>query len=300
MAVHVAALLPGLREPLIKKGIIMIQDIFPKKLDNAYSSKTDINNESIVFVYNEGKFLLKIDEIAGTIEVPRLKDFKEAPKLTYLFKIDDESFFYTNASHNTEIEGFEFHNMRHLRNFYLDPKHYVFASYTAIQLIEWYENNRFCGHCGSPMEHSKTERALICPNCKNIVYPRINPAVIVGVTNKDTLLLTKYRTGFAHNALVAGFTEIGETLEETVKREVMEETGLHVKNIRYYKSQPWGIASDILMGFFCDVDGDDTITMDDTELKYAEWVQRDDIVLQPLEYSLTNEMMKLFKSGASI
>ncbi|MCR5629964.1 MAG: NAD(+) diphosphatase, partial [Eubacterium sp.] len=72
------------------------------------------------------------------------------------------------------------------------------------------------------------------------------------------------------------------------------------KNIRYYKSQPWGIASDILMGFFCDVDGDDTITMDDTELKYAEWVQRDDIVLQPLEYSLTNEMMKLFKSGASI
>ena len=66
----------------------------------------------------------------------------------------------------------------------------------------------------------------------------------MGVCNGDEILVTKYRTGFAHYALVAGFTEIGETLEETVQREVMEETGLHVKNIRYYKSQPWGIVDD--------------------------------------------------------
>ena len=77
----------------------------------------------------------------------------------------------------------------------------------------------------------------------------------------------------------------------------MEETGLKVKNIRYYKSQPWGIAGDILIGYFCDVDGDDTISMDESELKYAEWVYRDDIVLQPYDYSLTNEMMKMFKDG---
>ena len=77
----------------------------------------------------------------------------------------------------------------------------------------------------------------------------------------------------------------------------MEETGLKVKNIRYYKSQPWGIASDILMGFYCDVDGDDEIKMDESELKYAQWVPREEIVLQPLEYSLTNEMMKMFKES---
>ena len=75
----------------------------------------------------------------------------------------------------------------------------------------------------------------------------------------------------------------------------MEEVGLRVKNIRYYKSQPWGIASDILMGFFCDVDGDETIRRDDSELKYAEWVEPENIVLQPTEDSLTNEMMRLFK-----
>ena len=126
---------------------------------------------------------------------------------------------------------------------------------------------------------------------------RINPAVIVGVIRGDCLLITRYRTGFAHNALVAGFAEIGETLEETVAREVMEETGIRVKNIRYYKSQPWGIASDILMGFYCDVDGDDTIRRDDRELKYAEWIPKKEIRLQSSDYSLTNEMMQCFRDG---
>ena len=77
----------------------------------------------------------------------------------------------------------------------------------------------------------------------------------------------------------------------------LEEAGIRVKNITYYKSQPWGIAQDILMGFFCEVDGDDTIRMDGNELKYAQWVERKDIVLQPTDYSLTNEMMRMFKEG---
>ena len=123
------------------------------------------------------------------------------------------------------------------------------------------------------------------------------PAVIVGICNDDKILVTKYRTGFAHYALVAGFTEIGETLEETVQREVLEETGLRVKNIRYYKSQPWGIVDDILAGFYCDVDGDNYIHMDESELKLAEWKTREELELQPDDFSLTNEMMLMFKNG---
>ena len=130
-----------------------------------------------------------------------------------------------------------------------------------------------------------------------MIYPRIVPAVIVGITNGDKILVTQYKTGYAHYALVAGFTEIGETLEETVAREAMEETGLKVKNIRYYKSQPWGIVDDILVGFYCDVDGDDTIHMDEGELKVAEWRAKEEIELQPDDYSLTNEMMTMFKEG---
>ena len=119
--------------------------------------------------------------------------------------------------------------------------------------------------------------------------------MIVGVRKGEHLLITRYRTGYQHNALVAGFTEIGETLEQTVAREVMEETGVKVRNIRYYKSQPWGIAQDILVGFYCDAEEDSEIHMDENELKYAEWVRREDIVLQPDDISLTNEMMRRFK-----
>ena len=133
--------------------------------------------------------------------------------------------------------------------------------------------------------------------CGYTAHPRIMPAVIVGVKNGDSILLTKYRTGISYNALIAGFTEIGETAEQTVAREVMEEAGVRVKNITYYKTQPWGIANDLLIGYFCELDGDPAITMDPGELKYAAWVRREDIQLQPDDFSLTNEMMARFQSG---
>ncbi|EEP28764.1 hydrolase, NUDIX family [Shuttleworthella satelles DSM 14600] len=148
------------------------------------------------------------------------------------------------------------------------------------------------------MEMGSREREMICPNCGNPVYPKIMPAVIVAVTNGDRILMTKYRNrGIGYYALVAGFVEIGETFEDTVRREVMEETGLTVKNIRYYKSQPWGIADDLLAGFYCDLDGDDAIRMDEEELSEAAWFERGQIEGQPDHLSLTNEMMLTFRDG---
>jgi len=93
------------------------------------------------------------------------------------------------------------------------------------------------------------------------------------------------------------FTEIGETIEETVQREVMEEVGLKVKNIRYYKSQPWSFSDTILMGFYCDLDGEEEITLDREELALAEWFRRDEIPVEPSRDSLTNEMIIKFKNG---
>ena len=279
----------------------MIQDISPKIFKNSFLPEARPSKNSLILVHKDGCFLIKLNESDHTVDYPKYFEFKNNIEVTYLFSIDNEDFFLMNNSEGYENvdlpTGYSFSTMKELRNHYLYPKHYIFAAFTALQLAEWYEKTVFCGKCGSKNENSKTERARVCPKCGNTVYPRINPAVIVGIINEDKLLLTKYKTGFAHNALVAGFTEIGETMEETVHREVFEETGLKVKNIRYYKSQPWGIASDILLGFFCEVDGDDEIVMDENELKYAQWVKKEDIVLQPLEYSLTNEMMKLFKEG---
>ena len=102
---------------------------------------------------------------------------------------------------------------------------------------------------------------------------------------------------FKKYALIAGFVEIGETVEETVKREVMEEVGLKVKNLRYYKSQPWSFTDTILMGFFAELDGDEDITLDQEELAMAEWFEREEIPVKEWSISLTNEMIMKFRAG---
>jgi NAD+ diphosphatase len=131
-----------------------------------------------------------------------------------------------------------------------------------------------------------------------MIFPKVAPAVIVGVINGDKILLTKYANReYKRYALIAGFNEIGETIEGTVRREVMEEAGLKIKNIRYYKSQPWGFDSNLLMGFFCEVDGSDNIRLDENELSEAEWVARDDIPEYGENLSLTHEMMQVFKTA---
>ena len=137
-----------------------------------------------------------------------------------------------------------------------------------------------------------------CGACGNMEYPKICPAVIVGVTDGDRLLMSKYAgRAYKNYALIAGFTEIGETVEQTVAREVMEEVGLKVKNIRYYKSQPWAFTDTLLMGFYCDLDGSDAIRLDENELAVAEWFTREEIPEPVSQESLTNEMILRFKNG---
>lgn len=273
----------------------MIQDIQPHKLINRYDPARRAADESLIIVMKGDEVLVNGDLF------PRLSELgTDADRLIYLFEFEGENEYFlldvTGDEGFAVPGGYEFVNVRAFRRSGTAKKSRVFLAHTAYQLARWYRDNAYCGRCGKKTRLDDTERAIRC-ECGNLVYPRIIPAVIVGITNGDKILVTKYKTGFAHFALVAGFTEIGETLEQTVAREAMEETGLKVKNIRYYKSQPWGIVDDILVGFYCDVDGDDTIRMDEVELKVAEWRTREEIELQPDDYSLTNEMMKMFKEG---
>lgn len=284
----------------------MIQDIFPAKFYNHYEEQKSCDKDS-AFFFSEGKLLVRYNQETQALVFPTCGDFSsQGLSPTYLFSIDNQKYFLMpeKAGVSACLSDFSFYTLRQLRDMPLAPEAKVslFAAFSAYHLWKWYDDNKFCGHCGKPLEHDSVERALYCSSCKSKNYPRINPAVIIGILNqnKDKILITKYRTGYAHSALVAGFTEFGETLEQTVEREVMEEVGLKVKNIRYYKSQPWALAQDILAGFFCEVDGDDKIKMDEGELKYAEWVSREEVVLQPNDYSLTNEMMKLFKTGTAV
>lgn len=268
----------------------MIQDIQPHRLFNQYDPQACAGEEDVVLFFEGGKLLLTAEGAFPTVGQLGEQDY------TYLFTVDSQRYFLLREAAPWP-EGFAFTDVNTLRREHTMEKHKIFAALTGKHLADWYRDTRFCGRCGSRMNHSETERAQKCPDCGYTAYPRIMPAVIVGVRNGNQLLLTRYRVGYGHNAMIAGFTEIGETAEETVAREVMEEAGVRVKNIRYYKSQPWGVANDLLLGFYCDLDGDPTIHMDENELKYAQWVNREDIELQPDSFSLTNEMMMMFKEG---
>ena len=274
----------------------MIHEIQPHKLNNVFVAGRKPAAGDIVICVKEDS--LMVSELEGNVKFPTWQELPETLDYQYLFSLDEQGVFYLLQEGREPLPGFTYKTLREIRYEIGAPLQLMYMMYTAWHLIYWYRDNRFCGRCGSHTRHSTRERALICDKCGNRIYPRIVPAVIAGVIWEDKILLTKYANRkMSFYALIAGFTEIGETLEECVAREVMEETGLKVKNIRYYKSQPWGSVQDLIMGFYCDVDGDTHIHIDKSELKEGAWVSRAEIEGQRDDWSLTNHMMMTFKAG---
>ncbi|HIZ17801.1 MAG TPA: NAD(+) diphosphatase [Candidatus Olsenella stercoravium] len=258
--------------------------------------------------------LARVTHVGGTdadagdsgevVELPRLADYPRRPaRVTYLFSLGDQRFFLALDDRVSAPAGFAYESVSWLRH--AEPQHLLFAAATASQLDRWYRDNRFCGRCGAPTELGPLSREIVCPECAKIVYPKICPGTICAVVRladdpaDDAIVLTRYagRTT-ALWALVAGFTEIGEPLEDTVRREVREEVGLSVKNLRFYKSQPWSFTDTLMVGFWCEVDGDATITVDRSELKEARWFRRNEIPLERTNdrASLTGEMIERFRT----
>ncbi len=276
-----------------KRRLILIQDIAPYRFRNEFRDTQDVVMHATdpVFAFENRTVLCRQNE-DGTYSFPAVREVldggTDTDLLLYLFAEErgaERRNYYLYRSHDTQeslaAQGYTYTNISAFRS--AGPKNDWFACMSAFHLLCWYKDTRFCGRCGSRMEYYHKERAMICRKCGNIVYPRLNPAVIVGVTKGDSILLTRY------------FTEIGETLEQTVAREVMEETGIHVKNIRYYGSQPWGLASDILMGFYCDAQDGEDILMDENELAAAKFVRRDELGEENRNVSLTADMIMNFK-----
>lgn len=272
----------------------MIQDILPHKLQIEYKQEMP-DPGSRILCFNNQDVLIKADE--SGIEFPRFRELKDtnSKDLTYLFKLDAVKFFLYRGEAVQEIPGYKYENTSIFRK--SRPKAYAFAGITALQLNNWYSSNIYCGACSNKLKHSDTERMLYCKACNRMVYPCISPAVIVAVHDGDRLLMTKYAgRPYVNYSLIAGFIEIGETPEDAACREVFEETGVKIKNLRYYKSQPWGYSNTLLLGYTAELDGDDTIKLDETELSEAGWFTREDIATQPDDFSLTNEMICSFKA----
>ena len=271
----------------------MIQDIAPHIFKNAFTHDVP-REQDHVFIFRENQVLAHMD--GDTLALPTFADFPQAAQQAqYLFRIDEYAYFEYEGGALPESENFRYVPLGEIRA--AQPQHEAFAVAAAETLHRWYGNNRFCGRCGAKNVKSDTERAMVCPECGKITYPLICPSVIVGVHDGDRLLLTKYARGaFRRYALVAGYAEFGEPIEDTVRREVMEEVGLKVKNLRFYKSQPWPYTDTLLMGFYCELDGDDSVSLDENELGEATWFHRDELPEGGSRTSLTGEMIEVFRN----
>jgi NAD+ diphosphatase len=170
------------------------------------------------------------------------------------------------------------------------------ASY-AVRVFDYDRSTTYCGRCGARTRPLVTERAKVCPACSSITYPRISPAVIVLVKKGDEGLLARSPgapPGFF--SLIAGFNEPGENLEETVRREVREEVGIEVRNLRYFGSEPWPFPDSLMTGFVADHAGGE-IRTDGQEIEAAGWFTRDSLPLVPMKASISRALITAWVRG---
>ena len=282
----------------------MLQDLAFGKLDNHYEDRAPQAGDW-VFCMKGGGILIARDK-NDVLSAPLFQQVEQWSEhwthwheqpFRYIFTLQGvRCFLWMGEGGEPSDPAFAYEPASTLRQ--VTSKHICFAAMTAWHLFCWYRDSRFCGRCGTATVHDEKERMMKCPGCGNMIFPRINPAMIIGLIDGDRLMLSKYAgRNYTRYGLLAGFQEIGETCEECVAREVMEEVGLKVKNIRYYKSQPWGIAGNVSVGFFCDLDGDDRVTLDESELASAEWFHRDALPAEDDGISLTREMIRIFGEG---
>lgn len=272
----------------------MLQEIAPHQYHVTYTGAAPRDTD-LVAVFDGRGVLLQQDRY------PTVGELRQAgvtdADLVYLFRVDDIAFFLLWEVTDRVREQLIPAPIDACRRM---PEPYMpLVGGTALHLYRWYRSHRFCGSCGAPAKHDTKERAMRCTACNALSFPVIAPAVVVAIRNGDNIVLTKYADRETPRyALVAGFIEVGETLEDTVRREAEEEVGLKIKNIRYFDNQPWGFANNLMLGFWADLDGeDDTITMDRTELREAVWMPRASVPETPNPHDLTHHMMELFRCG---
>ncbi|WP_125582463.1 NAD(+) diphosphatase [Levilactobacillus cerevisiae] len=270
----------------------MFQDISPRVFDNHYEKRRQPGATDVVLVYAnrqavlfQGKRLPQFREVTSKWQV-------QPDELMYLFSIDQTGFYLLRRQVTTDSD-YQYAPTSDFQT--LQPAWLGFAGATTAHLAWWYETNQFCGRCGQQMVPNQNQRALTCSKCGRQVFPSIAPVVVVGVTKGDQILLTKRAVGYDKYTLISGFAEIGETLEDAVCREVAEEVGLSVHNIRYFGSQPWAFSESLLVGFFAELDADVPIALEYDELAQAQWFQRDEMPGDGAKFILAAAMRKAFR-----
>ncbi|HSQ42169.1 MAG TPA: NAD(+) diphosphatase [Fibrobacteraceae bacterium] len=227
--------------------------------------------------------------------LPRLRELGGITDSTYrifLGSWNQSSCWAEAASDAPPLQGeplWEWRNLRGVLSL-LSPDLFQ-AIATAKHLLSWHQGQQFCSTCGYPLQDSTTERARVCTHCHRIHYPIIAPAVIVAVRRDSQILLahgSKFTSGL--HSVVAGFVEAGETLEQTVAREVREEVGLEIRDIHYVESQPWPFPNSLMMGFTAEY-AQGSIQVDQQEIDHADWYSADNLPELPRPGSIARRLI---------
>ena len=257
----------------------------------------EISGEDLCFIYQNKQLLLRKAE---QLEVPTFNEceglIEHQEELWYLGKWQGKTCYAYALSDETQVEGLEWIGYRDVR--WNDQIELYQIAVKTQHLLGWDRSTRYCGCCGNLYERMKNERAKRCPNCGNIQFPRISPAIIVGI-KRDNQILMAHNSGFREGlySIIAGFVEQGETLEMAVKREVYEEVGIKVKNIQYYHSRPWNSVDSLMLGFIAEYESGE-IKVDGKEIVDARWCDKEhmpEVLPDKIStaWHIINEIMKL-------
>lgn len=251
----------------------------------------------LFFAFLDGSLLVK--RSVDDLKIPNLNEIKKLnvnyQNEFFLGEYEDKSCFAIEIYSEIKLtDDFKIIPLREI-GMLMEEEIFEIAG-RASEILNWDKNHKFCGRCGARTEDKKDELAKICPKCGNIMYPVICPAIIVAITKGDKILLA-HNSNFKNNmySLIAGFVEAGENLKSAVKREVFEEVGIKVKNIRYYKSSSWPFPNSLMVGFFAEYDSGE-IKVDGKEILDAKWFERDELPNLPKKYSLARKIINEYIS----
>ncbi|AET68033.1 Zn-finger containing NTP pyrophosphohydrolase [Desulfosporosinus orientis DSM 765] len=258
-------------------------------------SKVDGDSMEYWLLFKGNKILISEDKVLE-FTLPEIDFFKLSKKLVrsqFLGQVEGRSYYAAELT--PEIVAPE--NMLFCDLYRLlgkIPDALFFLAGKAYQILHWDRTHQYCSQCGARTENKIDEKAKLCPSCGLVNYPRISPAIIVAITRDREILLAKgsrFQADFY--SVLAGFVEPGETFEECVQREVREEVGLEVKNIRYFSSQPWPFPDSLMVGFTAEYAGGN-INIDENEILNAGWFDVDQLPLIPRTGSIARSLIDWF------
>ncbi len=254
-----------------------------------------MNNIKLYFIFNKDRLIVKMND--DNISLPSDNDIKslslDSNTLSFLTTKDNTDYFFGRIDLDLDItDEFKFYELRVLISL-VDNSTFNLAS-KAFHLLHWNNTYKYCSKCGTLIDAKKEDPSKTCSKCGFTGYPKISPAIITAVTKDDKLLLA-HNTTFPKEfySVLAGFVEPGETFEDCVAREVYEEVGIQVKNIKYFGSQPWPFPDSLMVAFTCEYAGGD-LKVDGAEIDDAAFYKVEDFPNLPLPGSIARRLINWF------